>query len=33
VENNTFQSISVDEVISNLFEEDDEAKDILDGIN
>ena len=27
------QSILVDEVISNLFEEDEEAKDILDGIN
>ena len=26
------QSILVDEVISNLFEEDEEAKDILDGI-
>jgi hypothetical protein len=33
VEHNAFESISVDEVIANLFEEDEEALDILDGIN
>ena len=33
VANIAFSSIAVHEVISNLFEEDEEAKDILDGLN